>query len=61
MVLIKVYKLSDIETVADETYYNAMMMTKSFEDAVTKLPNIQAVSLQDGLCNYGQYHSGYAK
>ena len=41
------YKLEDIETVADETYYNAMMMTKSFEDAVTKLPNLQAISLQD--------------
>ncbi len=41
------YKVDDIETVADETYYNAMMVTKSFEDAVTKLPNLQTVSLQD--------------
>lgn len=41
------YKVSDIETVADETYYNAMMLTKSFEDAITKLPNLQTVSLQD--------------
>ncbi|MCR4611481.1 MAG: flagellar hook capping protein [Lachnospiraceae bacterium] len=41
------YKLEEIETVADETYYTAMMTTKTFEDAVTKLPNLQAVSLQD--------------
>ena len=41
------YNLSDIETVADETYYTAMLTTKSFEDAITKLPNLQSLSLND--------------
>ncbi len=41
------YKAADVETIADETYYNAMMMTKAFEDAIEKLPNLQALTLQD--------------
>ncbi len=41
------YKAEDVETIADETYYNAMMMTKAFEDAIEKLPNLQALTLQD--------------
>ena len=41
------YKADDVETIAEESYYNAMMMTKAFEDAITKLPNVQAVTLQD--------------
>ena len=41
------YSIDDIETVADETYYNAMMMVKAFEDAIAKLPNLQAVTAQD--------------
>lgn len=41
------YKVSEIETVADETYYAAMLTTKTFEDAVSKLPNVQTVTLQD--------------
>lgn len=41
------YSIDKIETVADERYYTAMMTTKTFEDAVAKLPNLQAVTLQD--------------
>lgn len=41
------YNINEIETVADEKYYTAMLTTKSFEDAVAKLPNIKNVSLQD--------------
>lgn len=41
------YNINEIETVADEKYYTAMLTTKAFEDAVAKLPNIKNVSLQD--------------
>lgn len=41
------YNIDKIETVADERYYTAMLTTKSFEDAVAKLPNLQALTLQD--------------
>ena len=41
------YSIDEIETVADERYYTAMLTTKAFEDAVAKLPNIKNVSLQD--------------
>ena len=41
------YNINDIETVADEKYYTAMLTTKSFEDAVGKLPNVNNVSLED--------------
>ncbi len=41
------YNINEIETVADERYYTAMLTTKAFEDAVAKLPNIKNVSLQD--------------
>ena len=41
------YSIDDIETVADEKYYTAMLMTKSFEDAISKLPNLNNVSLDD--------------
>ncbi|MBQ9392144.1 MAG: flagellar hook capping protein [Lachnospiraceae bacterium] len=41
------YNIDKIETVADERYYTAMLTTKSFEDAVAKLPTLQALTLQD--------------
>lgn len=41
------YNINEIETVADEKYYTAMLTTKAFGDAVAKLPNIKNVSLQD--------------
>lgn len=41
------YNIEDVETVADERYYTAMLTTKTFEDAVAKLPNLQALTLQD--------------
>lgn len=41
------YNIDKIETVADERYYTAMLTTKSFEDAVSKLPTLQALTLQD--------------
>ncbi len=41
------YNINEIETVADERYYTAMLTTKAFEDAVAKLPNLKNVSLQD--------------
>lgn len=41
------YSIDKIETVADERYYTAMLTTKSFEDAVAKLPTLQALTLQD--------------
>lgn len=41
------YNIDKIKTVADERYYTAMLTTKSFEDAVAKLPTLQALTLQD--------------
>lgn len=41
------YKYEEVDTVANEEYYEAMMVTKSFQDLMSKMPSVQGLTLQD--------------
>jgi flagellar basal-body rod modification protein FlgD len=41
----KNYKVDDIESVVDETYYGAVVMIEAFNDAYNKLPTLENVTL----------------
>ncbi len=43
----KQYKVDDIDSVVDESYYNAVTVVKTFNDMVAKLPSLETVALQD--------------
>ena len=43
----KLYEINKLDSVVDETYYNAVLMAKDFTDTVQSLPSGYGLTLQD--------------